>query len=300
MRRVVAVGLLGAIALAAGLSGSAGAGVGAVATESLGSSHGLRYLLGTWAEGPWTDLVVQAGCPAGRPAVGGGVDVAGPPRLSRWSASSPFDGEDPDGDANDQWYAEGQNLPGTQRQFRVYAVCGPPGLGDVTYVFNKTEPADGEARSLNAVCDPGTVPIGGGALLSDGTITRSTPLDGPDRNRRRDSWRVTGRNLSGVEAELFAAAICLDAGPRQVKYVTASRRVRSGKAGAVRATCPPSRAIAGGGFTVDGVEESFGHALVPRDSAADRNDVPDDRWQATVVNGTSARADAKATAVCIR
>ena len=281
---------------------TAGAGVGPVPGQGQGSAHGLRYVLGTWDAYQQGDIVVTTPCGASAAAVGGGADATGPPKRSRISASrGDDDGSDPDELFDDGWFAEGQNLSSAVRRFDVYAICRIAGGAELDYEAFTVNLAGGEAGTVAVGCAAGNSVIGGGFALTEGNVVQSLPTDGGDGDDRPDdAWKVKARNTTTKTSNFAAAATCLDVGPGDVAYRTASVRAKPNSAKLVTTRCPPSKSVSGGGFSIAGPSaSSFVHSIRPRDSRADGNKVPDDRWQAHLVNGTGQRQAVRATAICL-
>jgi hypothetical protein len=289
--RAVAGICVTALAVAAGLAGSAGAGVGPVPPESLGASNGLRYMVGNYEPYTLGDIVVTTACPA--PAiVGGGVDATGPRKASRVSGSRTSEG--------DSWYGEGQHFTSTPEMFSVFAICRTAGAAGVIYEFESQPIEEGEVASISAECPGGTRPLAGGPDLTDGNVTRSMHYDDSDRNKTPDGWRIRGRRGGGGGPDsIGVGVVCFEADLGQVEYVKESTRVKAGKARSVKATCPRSKSVTGGGFKIGGGPDSFVHSTKPLDGRVDNNDVPDDRWESTLVNGGNSRTRATSTAICL-
>jgi hypothetical protein len=151
---------------------------------------------------------------------------------------------------------------------------------------------------VKADCGPGTSLLSGGVALS-GNIVQSRPFDDGDANKLPDDgWRVKGVRES-FSGQLLAVAACIQ-NPAPIQYRSNAGKVKGDGAKTLRANCPRSKAVAGGGFSVGGSPAtSFAHSLRPRDSKADAKKVPDDAFEATVVNGSNKQRGAKAYAICL-
>ena len=284
------------------LASSAVAGLGPVPGKGLGTSHGLRYVVGTYGNVQPGGIPVETPCAEAHAAVGGGVDVTGSPKTSRFSSSLPEDDSGDVGfDPDDFWLAEVQNLVSQVKTIRVYAVCRKAGLDGLTYVFSPAHNVEpNSVENVSVHCPTGTRAVSGGVGHTSGTVTQSSPFDAlADENKRPDDgWRIRAYNDDVVDSHMLGAvAVCLDAGQEKVRYRSNGINVGTGKARTFHANCPKRMSVIGGGLYIRGAPGSgFAHSSLPRDSAADRNSIPDDRWAVTVIGGASA----KAYAICVR
>lgn len=280
---------------------SASAGLGAVPTHSLGSSHGLQYRVGSYPSFSGGDIVVYAYCPTTAAVVGGGGDISGVPSKSRISGSAPRDNGDADSKPDDYWFVEGQNLEGGTREITEYAICRTSGAGGLHYVSETRSGIQlGDTTEVKAKCPAGSRVIGGGSSDSIGNLSISTPTDGSDHNDKADDgWRVKANSENGYFTSLTVVAVCLGGKRGDVSYRSEKGDTKPGKSMTLKAICPTGTAVTGGGFQIVGATATrFVHATRPRDSG-DGNHTPEDGWQATAVNNGGSKAKTTVTAICL-
>ena len=265
---------------------------------TLGNSHGLRYEFNSFSPLFAGTATVGALCPEPTGVIGGGVHITGPAAKSRVEKSAPFDSGDP-GSVPEAWAGQATNLADHPRRVEVFAICRASGPLGIAYPEWQESMVAGETATVSCPVDMSVV--AGGYGLHAGNVVRSVPMDGPDAGERPDDgWLARGRN-NGPNTYLGVYAVCVDAGPGYVRYRSAKGRVAGGQSKSVTATCPDNRAVSGGGVALGGgATSSFIHSMQPRDSNADGNQVPEDRWVTSVFNGGSAKRTATAHAICLR
>jgi hypothetical protein len=292
---------LALVALAAVVS-SASAGLGEVATHSLGSSRGLQYRAGSYS--PWgapSDIVMYAYCESTAAVVAGGAAISGTPSASRIGGSAPQDNGDLDAKPDDYWVAEAQNLEGGAKEITEYAVCRQSGSGGLHYPSKTVSGIQiGDTIEAKAKCPAASKVIGGGPFGGYGNLSTSTRADGDDHNDKADdAWRVKERSDNGYYPTVTVYAVCIDTRRADVTYRSEAGETKAGDSRTLKADCPAGTAVAGGGFSIKGAAASrFVHSTKPRDSG-DGNDVPEDGWQATAVNEGGSKAATKVTAICL-
>ena len=282
---------IGVIAVMSAVVSAATAGVGSVAPQDLGTSHGLRYVKGTSPIG-FENAYISVACPTASAVVGGGVHVTGPARTSRISLTSPL--------GFDAWEADAQNRSTSTRTMSVYAVCRASATSNVQIASHGTGPIAGDVASAKARCPAGSGVMAGGLASPEQTnVSISAPFDGADADHvRDDGWQAKARHAGGFSGGLQVDAICLTTQNR-LSYHSAAAKVRRHHGRTINANCPGTEAVTGGGMSIRGnAANRFIHSTRPRDSGADANSTPDDRWSATAFNGSNHKTKARAFAIC--
>jgi hypothetical protein len=273
---------------------SAQGGVGEVKPVSLGSSHGLHYWKGTYGPYEKTDAEVLLACGDSEFPLGAGADATGKAKHTRVSAASPTTL----GLIHDAVFSDSQRTGGgTDKRSVTFGVCRSSVPS--AYSFNSVEAPPGASTTAKVECPIGKS-VGGGFDLDSGNVVRSAPADGADANSRADdAWIVTGRPdlaKQGVGTQIA----CDDPPSGPTARPSTAGRVRANRARTLRASCPRDTSVASGGFRIAGpAAKNRVHGTRPVDSKADGNKVPDDAWQATLVNGTGKRRRAVVYAVCL-
>src|SRR5262245_15254409 len=114
-----------ALAIALVIVATAGAGVGPVVTTDLGSSHGLKYLKGSYQDADATYVVLYPVCNPAHAVTGGGGYPRGGVMTAEYQAAFPYDDSqvgDPDPDPDDLWFSSfysGDTLPALD----VFSIC---------------------------------------------------------------------------------------------------------------------------------------------------------------------------------
>ncbi len=127
-------------------------------------------------------------CPAGKRAVGGGVDQPGATNpLFGWVQSSgPVDAtgttaNTASGDVAEGWYASVFNFGGSTRDFHVFAICSAG--SDATIAAKVVSVAPGDVGDATAACPAGKRVVGGGVGQPAATnsprgyVQESAPVD---------------------------------------------------------------------------------------------------------------------------
>jgi hypothetical protein len=151
-------------------------------------------------------------------------------------------------------------------------------------------------RGQTAYCPAGMKAVGGGVLMSGSSleteIISSVPYDGPNADndtRPDDSW-FGGGSAGPTNETLTTHVICATSG--RIRYVVAKKELRSGKAGAAKATCPSgTNAISGG---VDAWDITFSSDAVLTRSVP----VGKEQWAGSAYNGSTQKLNLKVWAVC--
>jgi hypothetical protein len=276
---------------------------GDLPSHSLGSSHGLNYR--SIAYSPWSypDIDLFSNCKGSTAVVGGGVGLTGPSRKSHVAYGFPGD-DTSDGDlvADDVWKGAGVQR-GNPRALKIttYSICLTQGVGPVNYASSPAGTvAVGDAFSEKATCPKGTAVAAGGSDVYRGTVSTSSPFDGSDAGRAPDDgWKVTGVNSETSPTDLTVWAVCLNTS-HKLSYVAAHGTTPGKDSKSIKASCPDGAAATGGGYTIKGAPDTrFAHVSRPRDSDADKDKVPDDRWQVSAVNLSDQSAKTTVIVACL-
>jgi hypothetical protein len=278
MRPPIRVGVI-AIGIGLGLlswSGLAVAGGGAnpnAGDKVLGTAGGLRYATDS-TPGTGVPAAAAAGCGAGKVAViGGGFTVTG--KHVAAATSSPLD-------AANGWTVTGDaNIHTT---LTAFSVCGPAAKVDQ---LSKRIPDQGSrVRHFALQCDQGQDVVGGGVSGENGynTLGRSIPFDGRDSDSKpNDGWKVGFYDTGGGQDKASIAAICSTG---HVSYASKQVAVPVGKSARLTAKCPAGTHVGGGGGGADANPlRDVLTASHPVDGA-DRDEIPDDGWAASMINST--------------
>lgn len=179
-------------------------------------------------------------------------------------------------------------------------------VAGLTYMRDVSGPlvAPPSVVGADAACPDGTHVVGGGFTGSDVRtravqfwINSAGPFDGPDANDLPDDgWKGRGFNRSGTDKRAIVHAICSN---DPVQYVSRSRSLSPGSAGAIRVACPQGTHVSGGGASLDGAAtEAFLSASSPRDMK-DVDHEPDDGWFAHAYNQGGSTKTLSVHAVCV-
>jgi hypothetical protein len=142
--------------------------------------------------------------------------------------------------------------------------------------------------------------VGGGSDLYLGNVPVTVPFDDNDGNHRPDDgWRVKALNNGSDSTEdITAYAICLEGA--DPSYRSENGTTKDDDSKTLSANCDRNEAVTAGGISIEGgLKKHFVHSTRPRDTGADGNDVPDDRWSATAVNLGGQDSATKVIAICI-
>ena len=172
----------------------------------------------------------EVNCPSGSVVVGGGF--GGTNGLVVYNSSPSSDG----------WRAYAKNTTGLNRQLNVYAICLHNTAGSSSFETNQISvPAGGTARA-KATCPSGSIITGGGfashpsrhwvyATLKSGT-----------------GWEAWARNISGVNQNLTAYAVCLSGVDVSTSQVFAQSTIGGNTNGGGEVACPTNTLTTGGGY----------------------------------------------------
>ena len=282
------LGLAAALSLVVAAPAAAGP-----ATQSLGSSHGLEYTKAKLA-GVFAQAGPEARCAGGDQVTGGGGTISMPTQKTRLNATYTFS----DGGGTG-WAAEGSATAGSARAVSAYAICGP---NAVTYEDSMSGLGDNVSLIASASCPPSAPdPTGGGGFATGDGIdfNASIPRLPPSTPT---GWTPIVLNRSGTDTVWNSTVVC--SSTYELRYRESEpTRVKPGEIGGAVANCRPKEAVIGGGFagTRDDIVgfHTPAQASRPKDSAADGNEVPDDGWQAKILNLEDFKLNAVAHAVCL-
>ncbi|MFN8621850.1 MAG: hypothetical protein U0869_14050 [Chloroflexota bacterium] len=225
----------------------------------------------------------EVACPTDFPtATGGGVQIEGiDPEMDLEVHGS--------GPSDTGWSVAGNNNTGLEATMTVHAICA---RGPITVRTKAVSIKPNGAGATIVGCRAGTSATGGGAAIIGGThsdeVTSSEPTDGPDADRDPDDgWYGSAGNGSGQATKLRVWVVCAGRGTYHVVH-SVRRVIPRDSAATARATCPPGTRVTGGGEDIDRGGSKFeDHDSFPFDGP-DTDTDPDDGWQATGYNESSA------------
>jgi hypothetical protein len=252
---------------------------------------------------PGTLVSVQANCPPGKLALGGGaqfVDVAGATKDGMLISSVPVGGpgEPPTGwlaSGSTQYHATNKGGLGESDQLVVYAICAAAGVNAATAIATEPFPTSPPQKYVSGKidCPSGKTALGGGIRLADangpkdGFIMRSMPEFNPGAPPTgwvatgSISWTVTNGNgpADRIDIQGVCAGVCPEAGVEAVPSLSPSEMLEYH---AAQADCPPGKVAIGGGvrFAKDG---TTGDGMVMRSMPVFTPGAPPTGW---VVAGT--------------
>jgi hypothetical protein len=157
--------------------------------------------------------LVQAACPAGKHASGGGVRLSGKAKQAFINSSYPFDGSDANPSSDDGWRARVYNLSGASKRVTAYAFCVHRTFD---YWVGGNSFGASPTRDTQTTCPDGHL-AGPGVELSgpagrarpsavyphDSQIFHTDADSIPD-----DETATSGANLEGGDKAIFAWAVC--------------------------------------------------------------------------------------------
>lgn len=284
---------------------AANAGVsGSLPSQSLGNANGLNYRSVSYSPFETGSIDLYAKCRDDDAVLGGGIHVSGPPAESRLGYGYPGDDDDAGLKPDDYWIGAATNLGATDRTITTYGVCRRAGPSGVSYVSEVVEGvAVGDSASISVKCPSGSSVAGGGSDLYVGEVPVSAPFDSADAGGQPDDgWRVRARNENeyGSPEDIGVHAVCLPVKSTDLSYRSSSSTTPADSAKTLSATCPGDSAVTGGGFKIrGGLATHFPHSTRPRDSGADADSTPDDRWSVTAVNLADSPSKTKVHAICL-
>jgi Ca2+-binding RTX toxin-like protein len=325
--------LIGAAAVAT-IAVTATVAVSAAPAARRAPTGSLAALVGTAAPGsdatieatifsvdPYTVGDATVACPAGKRVVGGGVGQ--PPATEAFGyvqQSGPLDetgttAGTTSGDVGRSWFASVYNSGGTQREFRVFAICSAS--SDATIQSNPLSVPSRGDRSASVDCPTGKRAVGGGIGQSGATsplfasVQRSGPVDETGTTANTDtgdvatSWFASVHNFSDDVRDFKVLAIC--SGTPDATIAAKTFTVAADTLADATVACPAgSRALGGGLGQPDAAGSFYGYLLQsgPADEtgstlSTDTGDVARG-WAASVVNTSGAEArQFKVFAICV-
>jgi hypothetical protein len=146
-------------------------------------------------------------CDSPNRVVGGGTFLQPPTTEVQLNDSHPLDPGDHVYDAG--WgYTANKEMTAAQRVFAVHAICLPPGVRKLRYVYESRVVLGNERSTLKARC-PRKYHVTGGGVEGFANYLASVPFDGKDAGKAPDDgWKGTMQNFNSPEA-LLVHAICI-------------------------------------------------------------------------------------------
>lgn len=179
---------------------------------------------------------VQAVCPAGWVATGGGFST--PQDLPVTSQNMEDNG----------WIVWASNPNASGRTLTAIAVCLNLPKAKTKQVNQGSQSISGNGgQAADTVsCPSGSVITGGGFILGGkGSLIPEKSI------RSANGWTVSVRNEGNSRADFTARAVCLSGAAANALSVTASVEIKPGASGSVQAACPAGRAVTGGGWNFE-------------------------------------------------
>jgi hypothetical protein len=242
----------------------------------------------------------SAACPVGTRVTGGGATMSGPQTSSLSGLMESMPGEvGVPGGFRDGWFANAVNRGDTAQKVRATAICLRPGEAQLVDVTGPgTIAIDQTAGDVEAVCAPGLMLIGGGASLEGPAIGYAGLMSSAPRDDLPvpAGWAMSARRpLNGSDRDIFAAAMCLPAGLRTVRYPERFAPMEPGEVRTLQVRCRRAFHVSAGGVT----GQFLIRTSMPFDGR-DKGKAPDDGWRARVRNRTSAPQLLEVNAICLK
>jgi hypothetical protein len=258
--------------------------------DSLGKSHGYKYVSKSTEAPGGGSAVVAAKCPRGTAPISGGAEIAGNDLTAAYMSSSY--------PAKRNWKAGAWYLGVDDATLTAYAVC-TKNTDDL--VVEKEQSSVSDEFTDAVVCAKGSATGGGfrgAGDPDDWWLSSSAPVDDiedadelPD-----DGWVIDFEKVPSGDLSATGYAICLK--KKAVEYVTGNSDT-SAPLIERSSTCLTGTTLVGGGFDISGLP-SVTHLVEIRPvDGGDLDEVPDDTWAGTAVNPTMAPRGMRYVAVCV-
>jgi len=273
MRRFVALVAAGAVFAALGPAGSARA-----ADVNHGTFGGYTYVSdSTVIPGPSAGTI-EATCPAGTHAIGGGGDDGRFGFDANIHTSAPYDGADAGRAPDDGWRLRSATTATGPGTIEVFVICQPE---VPSYATKSVKVAAGQGDTAKADCEAGLHVAAGGVSAGGGIasviIGATAPFDDADANTTSDDgWRTKAGNVGNEARNVTAYAICDELNP---SYKQSDPLEGGPGTASIDAPClHPGDNILGGGLWVTGsAPETRIHASMPHDDT-DPDTAANDDW----------------------
>jgi hypothetical protein len=265
--------------------------------EVLGTVGDLTYVkksapLANAGGGGTTTRRVEALCPAGTEAVGGGTAVSGNPLRSYVSTSGP---------AGRAWKSAGWHRDSPAADVTSWGIC----TSQLERFRVKSQPLSvtGGANVSSAVpCGASGSAVSGGVIptgdVAEWWLNATHPLDVGSDGDPDETWQTSVFHRPGFPlTALTFKAVCRE-GPlptydAQGVAFSTQRRVSP------TAECPNHKSVVGGGPDVSGAASEVHVSRTGPIDLGDNDRIPDDGWSATFANPAGGEHDFVAYAVCI-
>jgi len=265
----------------------------------LGHAGGFTYvkkskILGDTTSGTTSGEGVEAKCPDGSVPAGGGTSVSGDPLASYVSASAP---------KQRSWFSSGWHFDTESGKATAWGIC--------TKKKSKVRVSSESLNIAGGVSGSFATPCGQDAAVSGGVrpqvgieewwLNTSSPVDGgADADEKPDdSWLSITWHRPGFfpPQDVSFDAVCMK--DTKVAYKVAGIAFSTQQINKPKVHCPKRKNVVGGGPSVSGpASQSHVAKTAPLDDG-DKNKVPDDGWQITVVNPSMAEMDVVVYAACV-
>ncbi len=221
---------------------------------------------------------IEAACPAGTHAVGGGGDDGRFGSDTNLHTTAPYDGPDSGRAPDDGWRLRSATTATGITTAEVYVICQPE---VPSYVAKSVKIAAGQGDSAKADCKAGLHVAAGGVSgsgdISSVIVGATAPFDDADANADADDgWRGKAGNEGNEPRNVSAHAICVE---DKLSYKQSAPLATGPGTVSVAAPClHPGDVTLGGGLWVTGpVPDTRLHSSRPSDDS-DPDTAANDDW----------------------
>ena len=221
---------------------------------------------------------IEAACPAGTHAIGGGGDDGRFGSQANVHTTAPYDGADAGRAPDDGWRLRSATTATGPGTIEVFVICQ---ANVPTYATTSVKIAPGQSDTVKADCKAGLHVAAGGVSgsgdIASVVVGATAPFDDADANTTvDDGWRAKAGNVGDENRSVTAYAICDTLNP---SYKESDPFVGGPGTAVSDAPClHPGDNILGGGLWVSGsAPETRIHASKPHDDT-DADTAANDDW----------------------
>jgi hypothetical protein len=212
-----------------------------------------------------TQGYVQADCPDGQRALGGGVVSSGAYDSSYVNATYPEDGQDAKDRRDDAWRTYVDALSNVDITARVVCLDGKAAKS-LKYLREIKHVPEGGTRSVRASCPQGYKVTGGG--LSNSGVFDEAEVKGTRPVDRNTAWEGTVRNISTHTEKIFVDVVCArGAFAKGLKYRDENGKADPHTQSSVATDCPGGGTATGAGVLVKRAASNVNTVITTDDSS---------------------------------
>ena len=256
--------------------------------------HRFTYVKAAGEESGQSLLTKTTHCETGR-MVGAGGTVFAKNDLARLVGLSLDDDGDMGTDRDNDAVATAAITNLVKTTVTSTGVCmNPTDAASLTYANQQYTLPTGSfgIQSATLACAGGSVPIGGGALLTDNDGQKADRLIQSAPSATGWSWAASYATAM-VASTVDVTVVCAPTGTFDITPISKTVSIHPSDKASATAKCPKGTTVASDGFSAD----AFETASTPYDSK-DKNHVLDNGWKASAFTGGLA-AMLTATALCV-